>query len=404
MRTGVLSARNRWSPRVRIFAMFFLYSLALGGIFPRLGDLQLSMGIGEGALGAALVGMAFGTQIAFMFVGPLLLRFGHRAALLVCIPFLALFETIATLSPTPLVLFTLLAICGLAVGTIELVINLEADRTEHLMGRRLMNRAHAFWSLGFFFAGMVGAGLKQANVSAFMHLCVMGILVSAAVFMLLGKYRQAPPRPEHGVPAPRFVRPTRGILAIVGFTLSAMMMEGASIDWSVIYMRDVFGTAPFINGLAFAIGALAMALTRFFADGYIDRYGAGSVARLLVLVLGAGVVLVTFASHPVLAILGFAFIGMGGSVMFPLAISAAAQMTDRPAATNVAALAQLSFITFLVAPPILGFVAQNFGIRVSFGLGLPMVVLSWFLLFTLAPQKAKMGGSQPKKRSHNECA
>ena len=171
--------------------MFFLYSLALGGIFPRLGDLQLSMGIGEGALGAALVGMAFGTQIAFMFVGPLLLRFGHRAALLVCIPFLALFETIATLSPTPLVLFTLLAICGLAVGTIELVINLEADRTEHLMGRRLMNRAHAFWSLGFFFAGMVGAGLKQANVSAFMHLGVMGILVSAAVFMLLGKYRQA---------------------------------------------------------------------------------------------------------------------------------------------------------------------------------------------------------------------
>ncbi len=392
MRAGASGTGTFSSPRTRVFAMFFLYSLALGGIFPRLGDLQLSMGIGEGALGAALVGMALGTQIAFMFVGPLLLRFGHRAALLICIPFLALFETIATFSPTPLVLFLLLAIAGLAVGAIELVINLEADRTEHLLGRRIMNRAHAFWSFGFFAAGMVGAGAKQANISTFVHLGAMGVMVSAIVLVVFAKYRQAPPRPESGAPAPRFVRPTMGILAIVGFTLSAMLMEGASIDWSVIYMRDVFGTAPFINGLAFSVGALAMALTRFFADGYVDRYGASSVARHLVLVLGAGVMLVTFAPNPVLAILGFAFIGAGGSVMFPLAISAAAQMTDRPAATNVAALAQLSFITFLVAPPILGLVAENFGIRVSFGLGLPMVVLSWFLLFTLAPQKAKVDG------------
>ncbi len=380
------------APQTRVFLMFFLYSLVLGGIFPRLGDLQLSMGIGEGALGAALVGMALGTQSAFMFVGPLLLRVGHRAALLVSIPFLALFETIATLSPDPLVLFSLLAVAGLAVGALELVINLEADRTEHLVGRRIMNRAHAFWSFGFFAAGMVGAAAKQANVSAFVHLAIMGVLVSAVVLVMFAKYRPAPPRPGTNAPAPRFVRPTLGILAIVGFTLSAMLMEGASIDWSVIYMRDVFGTAPFINGLAFAIGALAMALTRFFADGYVDRYGARSVARLLVLVLGAGVVLVTFAPNPGMAILGFSFIGAGGSVMFPLAISAAAQMKDRPAATNVAALAQLSFITFLVAPPILGLVAENFGIRVSFGLGLPMVVLSWFLLFTLAPQKAKVDG------------
>ncbi len=389
-RAGTLGSAIFSAPQKRVFVMFFLYSLALGGIFPRLGDLQLSMGIGEAALGAALIGMALGTQIAFIFVGPVLLRLGHRAVLLVCIPFLALVETFATLSPTPVVLFLLLAIAGLAVGAIELVINLEADRTEHLLGRRIMNRAHAFWSLGFFAAGMVGAVVKQAGIGAFMHLAVMAILVSVLVIIVFSDYRQAPPRPETSAPAPRFVRPTLSILAIVGFTLSAMLLEGASIDWSVIYMRDVFGTAPFINGMAFAVGALSMALTRFFADGFIDRHGASAVARLLVLVLGAGALLVTFAPNPVLAIIGFAFIGAGGSVMFPLAISAAAQMKDRPAATNVAALAQLSFITFLVAPPILGLVAENFGIRVSFGLGLPMVVLSWFLLFTIAPQKAKV--------------
>jgi MFS family permease len=77
-----------------------------------------------------------------------------------------------------------------------------------------------------------------------------------------------------------------------------------------------------------------------------------------------------------MALVGFALIGMGTSVIFPLAMSAAAQRTDRPAATNVAALAQISFVAFLLGPPLLGYVAEHFGIRWSFGIGLPLVVLS----------------------------
>ena len=58
-------------------------------------------------------------------------------------------------------------------------------------------------------------------------------------------------------------------------------------------------------------------------------------------------------------------------------MSAAAQRSDRAAAINVAALAQLSFVAFLLGPPLLGFVAEHFGVRWSFGIGLPLVVLSF---------------------------
>jgi len=68
--------------------------------------------------------------------------------------------------------------------------------------------------------------------------------------------------------------------------------------------------------------------------------------------------------------------GVGTSVLFPLAMSAAAQLTDRPAQTNVASLAQISFVAFLMGPPLLGYVAEHFGIRWSFGIGLPLVILS----------------------------
>ena len=101
--------------------------------------------------------------------------------------------------------------------------------------------------------------------------------------------------------------------------------------------------------------------------------------------LGVGVSLVSFAPTPSAALVGFSLLGAGTAVIFPLTISAAAQRTDRSLAVNVAALAQLSFVVFLLAPPLLGAVAEFFGIRVSFGIGLPLVVLSWFMVRYLRP-------------------
>jgi MFS family permease len=76
-------------------------------------------------------------------------------------------------------------------------------------------------------------------------------------------------------------------------------------------------------------------------------------------------------------------LGVGTSVLFPLAMSAAAQRTDRPASTNVASFAQFSFSAFLLGPPLLGFVAEHFGIRWSFGIALPLILVSVVLASAL---------------------
>ena len=129
-------------------------------------------------------------------------------------------------------------------------------------------------------------------------------------------------------------------------------------------------------------------MTRFFADGFVDRHSPSTVARWLLCVMTAGVLLVFFSPSPLVSLAGFALLGVGTSAIFPLAISAAAQRTDRPAAINVAALAQISFIIFLLGPPLLGFVAQHWGIRWSFGIGLPLVAVSLALAGSLGRRKS----------------
>ncbi|MEO6015562.1 MAG: MFS transporter [Devosia sp.] len=378
------------APHHRVFAAFAAYAFTMGNVFPRLPDIQHAMGVAEGALGLGLIGTPVGTLISLTFAAPLLERIGFRRALLSLIPLLAILYAIAMLAPSPLVFFFLLIPVGLAIGCIEMIVNLEADRTEHAVGFRIMNRAHAFWSIGFFGAGLFGAWVAQLGLSPLLHLGIVIPLSMLATIVFLGGYKPSPHRSGGSTDAaPKFAAPTGAIGILVVVTLSAMIMEGASMDWSAIYMRNVFESGPFLAGLAVATFAFSQAATRFFADSFVEAHSPSAVARVLLALLFVSCLVIFFSPWPILSLLGFAMAGAGTSAIFPLAMSAAAQRTDRPAAINVAALAQTSFVVFLLAPPLLGTVAEHFGIRWSFGIGLPFVILSFLMAGALGSKPVR---------------
>jgi MFS family permease len=364
----------------RVFASFFLYAFCIGGFFPRLAEIQQGMGVGEGALGLALIGVAAGTLTSLTFGGPAVEWAGHRRVFLFLLPVLPVFYALAAAAHTPVWMFICFFPAGLMLGAIEVAVNLEADRAEHATGRRIMNRSHAFWSIGFFSAAALGSLMAYLGVSPVAHLLGVVLISCVLTTLLLGKFETAPQRDadQHhaDIPAPKFSLPSGAILLLVLVTLPAMVLEGAGFDWSAIYMRNIFDATPFMGGVAVATGAAAQALTRYNADHFVERHSPLMVARCLLSVLAVGCVLVYLALNPALSLLGFALMGVGSSAIFPLAMSAAAQRTDRPSNVNVAALAQTAFVSFLLAPPLLGFVAQHFGIQWAFGVALPLVVLS----------------------------
>ncbi|WP_421386511.1 MFS transporter [Agrobacterium tumefaciens] len=361
----------------RVFAGFALHAMAMGSIFPRLPDLKHDLGIGDGVLGLSLIGTALGTLTSLTLASPLLERIGYRTALFATIPLTTLAYAIAVHAPSPLFLFLMFYPVGLAIGCSEILLNVEADRTEAMLGRRIMNRAHSFWSIGFFVTGIIGSAFAYLGISTQWHLALMVPIIGLSVVLLLGRFTPAPARDTNSVaPDGKFTRPTGAILALVAVTLSAMLMEGAGQDWSAIYMRQIFQSNPFIAGVAVAVVMLAQAVARFFADSFVERYSPSSVARFLLACMAAGLVILLFHPSPLTALIGFGLVGLGGSVIFPLAMSAAAQRTDRSAAANVASLAQISFSIFLVGPPLLGLVSERWGIQWVFGVGIPFTLLS----------------------------
>ncbi|ESZ35076.1 MFS transporter [Mesorhizobium sp. L2C066B000] len=380
----------RLAPQHRVYAGFAIYSFAMGQIFPRLPDIKHAMGIGDGTLGLSLIGTPIGTLTALTLAAPILERIGFRRALLGLVPLLSVVFAIAVHAPGPLALFLMLFPVGLMIGSVEIILNVEADRTEFLLKRRIMNRAHSFWSIGFFGAGLFGAALAHLGISPQLHLAIVVPMVATGIALFLGGYEPAPSRfAGNDETAPRLARPTLPILVLVAVTLSAMLMEGASIDWSAIYMRTAFDAGPFVAGFTVALFAFSQASTRFFADSFVDRHSPSVVARVLLATMAVGVLLVFFSPAPLVSMLGFALLGIGSSVLFPLAISAAAQRTDRSATINVAALSQISFVAFLFGPPLLGFVSDHWGIRSAFGIGIPFIMLSLLTAGSLGRRAAR---------------
>ena len=370
-------------PQRNIYFSFFIYSFCLGVFFPRIGDLQNQMGIGETTLGLTLLGPAIGVQISLLFADKIFSLLGFRLVMCLGVPILGLALVCSSLTFKPFIFFISLMLGGFAIGILEVAVNLEADRIEYKISKKIMNRSHSFWSLGFFCSGLTGALFSQMKVSPFVNFSLSLFLGTFLTILFCSKYIPADERPNSSVNNSLFVKPTKAVMALVVLTFSPMLLESASIDWSVIYMRDIFFTPPFINGLAIVMVALTQFSVRYYADQYVEIYGSEKVSKISVVAMLIGVVSVCFSNSPYLSLVGFVFIGGGSAVIFPLAMSAAAQKIDRPAAINVASLAQISFLVFLLAPPILGFIAENFGIRISFGIGLPLVIVSWFFISSL---------------------
>jgi predicted MFS family arabinose efflux permease len=376
------------APHHRIYICFFLFAVSLGALLARMPDLQVALGVNKSELGLTLIGMAIGALISLTLSSPLIAHLGARTtAFITVLGTAAAFAFVPWVGAAPLV-FCILFCAGLLAGALEINLNVEIDRIEAQLGRGIMNRAHGFWSLGFFVTALIASVVRQAEISMQVHLAVTLAVVLVGGTIAISGIRNAPARVlSHETNAPLLALPTIGLLPLCIIGVAAFLVEGAGIDWSAIYMRDVFSVEPFIGGLGLTLFTFFMAMARLFVDPVVDRFGARAVAAALLILSGIGIAAVWLAPHPYVALAGFALMGAGCSAVYPLAVSAAAQRTDRAAQVNVAALGQVTFIVFFLAPPLLGFVAEHAGIRTAYLICLPLVVYALFSVKALAPRR-----------------
>jgi MFS family permease len=378
-------------PHHRIFFTQFAVALSLGALVSRLPDLQFKFSLSEGQLGLLLAVMSSGVLCGLTFSVAFIEKLGPRATAFVTVFGASLCFALIPWMPSALPTVPLFFIAGLFIGGFEVNANIETDRHEALLGYRIMSRAHGMWSVGFFITAFVAAGMRQAGVSMELHgLLVCAVIVTAGTIVFRG-IEPAPPRHERDPEvSTKIAFPTFDLLPLCLIGAAPLLAEGASVDWSTIYMRDIFAAQPFVGGLGVTLFSLSIAAGRLCMDPVIDRLNPRQVARGLLALCAIGLVTIATAPHPVVALLGFCLTGIGCSSVYPLAISAAARRTDRPASVNVAALGQTTFVVFFAGPPLLGLLAEHLGVRFSYWAVVPVVLAALIMTRALTRSTAKL--------------
>ena len=386
------------TPQRLTMMVFFLQPIAFGSWLPRIGDVQLSLGLGPSGLALALLGLPCGTLLTLPFAGPLVGRIGPRAAILIGYVLYTLAMCLPALALDPTLLFVALMLAGSTISFVELGLNVQADAVEKATGTVIMTTAHGCWSVGIMAGSLVGSGMAAIGLAPQLAIPLVGVCILPLALLVAS--RLPPPAPEPASEAnaqrPRWTPPSWALLGICCFVFGITMTEGAMADWSAIFLRDALAADAGTVGLGYAVFAALVAAGRFGGDSLKRRFGAVVTARIcgVLAVLGAGLLYVA-PTVPV-ALLGFATIGIGVSVGFPLAVTAAAALTDRSAASNVAVLSFVALLGFLVGPPVIGFVAEHTDIRLGIACLVPVLIASLALTKRLDPARGRRLDHNPQ--------
>ncbi|RAG80403.1 MFS transporter [Streptacidiphilus pinicola] len=351
--------------RIAISAVFAIHGAAAGSFATRIPWIKDHLHLSAGQLGLALVAPAIGSFVSMPLAGRILHARGHRAGNRLLISLYAAALVLPALAPNLPLLVLVLFCYGATAGIADVAMNAQAVEVEARLGRSIMSGLHGMWSVGGLLGSGVGVAAAALATPASVHLPLMAALLVLLSAVACRGLLDVRPEPEEEAP-PRFALPPRSAVAIglVGFC--AVFAEGASGDWSGVYLRSTANAAPAVAAASYTAFAATMAFARLSGDAAVRRFGAvrstrGSGALALV-----GGLLVVTAQGAAQAITGFALLGIGIAVVVPLCFAAAGHSGDNPSRA-IAGVATVTYTSGLVAPATVGAIAQATSLRVSFG-------------------------------------
>ncbi|MFC4554442.1 MFS transporter [Georgenia faecalis] len=380
-----------------VFAVFVLNGFLFATWVSRLPAVRDALGLDPAQLGLLLLVGSVGSLLALPLTGAVVQRLGTARTVLaaagVAVAGFAVVALGVQAGSVPL-LGAGLFVAQAGIGAWDVAMNLEGGAVEHAVGRAIMPRFHAGFSVGTVAGAGVGALAALAGVPVPVHL-VGGLVVAlATVAVSVRAFLPAVPVPSapgrRGGLAAALSGWREGRTVLIGLlVLAAALTEGAANDWLALAVVDGFHTRDAMGALAFGVFVAAMTLMRFAGELLLGRFGRVAVLRMCTGLALVGLVVFVASPWLPLALVGAAVWGLGAALGFPVGMSAASDDPLR-AAARVSVVSSIGYTAFLVGPPLLGLLADVVGYRPALlAIAVPLVLS--LLLAPVARPPARPG-------------
>lgn len=414
--------RVRWS-LVTLFGLFGIIATSWMG---RLPSVREALDISAGQLGVFLVVGAVGSLVGVTLVGSVIVRLGSattmRVSMIAALLGFSMVATATVVGSAPLFIAGIL-VNGLGVPGTNVPVNLEAARVEKLLGKAILPHVHAAFSVGALLGSGIAAMTSMFHIHVAWHIAGVAVVITAGRLLLIGPGTRLQETPQRVLRAAAAASDSsvhdggaaarRGAgggsvlrawgekrtLLIGVVLLAASMSEGAAANWLNLAVVDGFATREAIGAMAYGTFVVAMLTVRLLGAGLIDRFGRVVVLR--VSGVSAFLGLLAFGLGPSLPVawVGIVLWGAGAAMAFPIGTAAAADDPSK-AAARVSVVTSFASIASLSAPPVLGLLADSWGVRQALLIITAAMVVSLAAAAQVRPEKhPSVGEARPAPES-----
>ena len=387
------------APRTRhsafaVATLFLVNGATFSNWLPRLPEIRDHLGVGNAGLGATLLGGGLGGIVGSVLVARAMDRLGSRRVLVCAAAALSVGMPLIAVVPIAPLLLVLLTVLGALDVFNDVAMNAQGVTVQQQIGKPIMNRLHAMWSLGFTGGAVVGSAASAARIDIRWHLAAVGLLLLMTVLFVRRWLVPVDPPPEPPAAAVRpatddatldttdgATAPARGVsaitIAMALAALSAVSLEVLPNDWAAVLMRDVFDAGR-LSGLGTVACAGAMLVGRLGGDHVLERVGERRLLFGALWVVAAGAIITVTAPVAAVAFIGLAVWGLGQSVVFPQLYATAARLPGTSAGAGLGSMLFGQRLGAMLTAVGTGALAEWQGLRVAFAVvaGVAFGVLS----------------------------
>jgi predicted MFS family arabinose efflux permease len=352
--------------KVAVGITFAVNGLAYAGWLARAPAVRDDLHLGVAGFGLLLLCLSGAAIAAIPLAGPLVQRAGPSRAVLLGSSAMVLGLTalgVATMIGSVPLAGAGLVLTGAGNSAWDVAMNVEGADVERRLGRTVMPRFHAGWSLGTVLGAGLSAGAAAIGLPVSAQLLLTAALVAVVMVLVVRRFLPHQPPPAGAGSASsvgRAWREPRTILigmVMLGFGFT----EGVANDWLAIGLVDGYGTGEAVGAIGFGAFVTAMTLARLVGGSAIERWGRVAVLRATAASAALGVLLVVAQIGVPVVLVGALLWGAGASLGFPVGMSAAADDPVR-AAIRVSVAGSIGYGAFLAGPPLIGLLADQVGV------------------------------------------
>lgn len=364
--------------RMAITLFYFGQGLAFASWASRIPHIKHQLQMSDAQLGTVLLMLPIGQLLTMPLSGKLVSKFGSHNLLPITVFFYSLNLLAIAFASSVIQLGALLFLFGVIGNMCNISVNTQGVLGENIYRKPIMASFHGAWSLAGFTGALIGLlsiNLKLDTVQHF--LIVFGLLI---INLFANRAFLAPPSEQTITKKSFSFKPDHMLisLGIVGFC--SMATEGAMFDWSGVYFQDIVHAPTELVTLGYASFMIMMAIGRFIGDYILQRIGRQRTLQISGVLMFLGMTLSVIFPTIYASTIGFMLVGIGVACNIPTVYSLAGRHPSIPSGMAIAMVSTISYLGFLLGPPLIGYIAEIFSLRFSFALfsifGLLMLVIS----------------------------